>query len=252
MSQDTHHTLSLAGKSALITGASGGIGGAVADSLARANARLLLSGRNAKRLHEAAERAQRLGAAEVYTHPSDLADAGAVPSLVDVLRETLGGVDLLVHSIGVFRGSGRPFEDASLDDFDLMYRVNVRVPYQLTQLCLPGLRKRHGQVVFVNSTSGQTSHPTVSAYCASKFALRAVADSLRAEVNEAGVRVLTCYPGRTASDMQAEVREFENKPYDPADYMQPADVAHSIVAALTLPRSAELTELTVRQMTPPS
>ena len=88
----------------------------------------------------------------------------------------------------------------------------------------------------------------MGAYASTKHALRAIADSLREEVNETGVRVLSVYLGRTASPMQAAIHAAEGKQYRPADLLQPSDVAAMILAALALPRTAEVTELSVRPM----
>ena len=163
------------------------------------------------------------------------------------VREVAGGVDILVHSIGLFRAG--PIASSPVADLDDQYRVNLRVPYLLTQALLPALIGRQGQVVFVNSSAG--AHPARGnwgAYAATKHALRALADSLRDEVNRRGVRVLTVFPGRTATAMQEEVHRFEDRPYDPERFLQPEDVAAPIVQALSLPRTAELTDLHIRPM----
>jgi NADP-dependent 3-hydroxy acid dehydrogenase YdfG len=91
----------------------------------------------------------------------------------------------------------------------------------------------------------------VAQYSATKHALKAIADSLREEVNAEGVRVVSVYPGRTATPMQAEVHELEGKPYKPERLMQPADVAEVVLTALTLPRTTEVTDLMVRPMAKP-
>jgi NAD(P)-dependent dehydrogenase (short-subunit alcohol dehydrogenase family) len=163
------------------------------------------------------------------------------------VREVYGGVDILVHSIGLFRAG--PIATSPIEDLDAQYRVNLRVPYLLTQELLPSLIERQGQVVFINSGAG--SHPargSWGAYSATKHGLRALADSLREEVNRKGVRVLTVFPGRTATPMQEEVHRFEGRPYDPSRFLQPEDVAASVVQALRLPRTAELTDLHIRPM----
>lgn len=226
---------------ALITGASGGIGSAIALALAEQGTRLLLVGRDADRLAEVAGRAR----ATVFQ--ADLTDDAQVRATADRALELFGGVDVLVHSIGLFRGG--TIDTAPVEDLDAQFRVNVRVPYLLTQALLPSLTERQGQIVFINSSAGH--HPGnagFGAYAASKHALRALADSLRAEVNRRGVRVLTAFPGRTATAMQREVHDFEGKPYDPARFLQPEDVASAVVHALGLPRTAELTELRIRPM----
>lgn len=221
---------------ALITGASGGIGSAIASALAKEGVRLFLVGRHLEKLTVAGE-----------TFRADLTDDAQLRATAARVREVFGGVDLLIHSIGLFRAG--PIETSPVEDLDAQYRVNLRVPYLLTQELLPSLIERQGQVVFVNSSAG--AHPARGnwgAYAATKHALRALADSLRDEINRKGVRVLTVFPGRTATPMQEEVHRFEGRPYDPARFLQPEDVAAAVVQALRLPRSAELTDLHLRPM----
>ncbi len=160
--------------------------------------------------------------------------------------EHFQGVDILIHSQGLFRSG--PVESSPIADLDAQYQVNLRSPYLLTQQLLPTLLERQGQIVFVNSTAGLQTRGGVAAYGATKHGLRALADGLREEVNGRGVRVMTLYPGRTASAMQEEVCAFEGSVYDPARFAQPEDIAAMAIQALALPRSAEVTELTVRQM----
>lgn len=239
-------TSSLQDRIALVTGASGAIGGAVAVDLARRGARLLLTGRDGERLAAAAERARRAsdGEARVETHAADLTGDEAVAGLVARLDEAFGAVDLLIHSLGYF--SAGPVAETPVDELDKNYRINVRTPYLLTHRLLPSLVHRKGQVVFVNSSVGRQARGGIGAYSAAKHALRGLADSLRDEVSPAGVRVLTIFPGRTASRMQAEVHRFEGRDYDPDRWMQPEDVADVVVRVLELPRTAEVTDLDIR------
>lgn len=230
---------------ALVTGASGAIGGAIARSLALEGARLVLVGRDASALSNLAE-SLRGSSPEIDVQAVDLGDDAKVRRLVTRTLGSFGGVDLLIHSAGVFTAG--TLEATTMDELDRQWRINTRAPYLLTQLMLPSLRTRRGQVVFINSTSGIAARGSVSAYAASKFGLRAVADALRDEVNGDGVRVLSVYPGRTASRMQQEVRKIEGKDYDPTRLMQPGDVAEAVVAALALPRTAEITEIHLRPM----
>ncbi len=99
---------------------------------------------------------------------------------------------------------------------------------------------------FVNSTAGPHAGANASQYASTKHALRAVADSLRDEVNAVGIRVLSLFLGRTASPMQASVHEMEHRKYRPELLMQPEDVAAVVINALTLPRTAEVTEVSMR------
>jgi len=135
-----------------------------------------------------------------------------------------------------------------------MYRLNLRAPYLLTQRLLPLLRRARGQVVFVNSSAGLHAAAGTSQYAATKHALKALADSLRCEVNDDGIRVLSVYPGRTASPMQELLHNqhrADARPYVAADLLQPDDVAAVVVQALRLPRTAEVTDLHVRPFVKP-
>ena len=231
-------------KAAVVTGASSGIGAAIAVALAREGARLLLSGRSAEKLEQVAARAREHSPA-VETLATDLAEDEAVRDLA--ARAQFGGVDVLVHSIGLFAAG--LFETSPVEDLDRQYRVNTRVPYLLTQALLPSMISRQGQILFVNSSAGfHLPRAGSVAYAASKHALRALADGLRDEVNKKGVRVITVYPGRTATPMQQEVHAYEGRPYHAEQFLQPEDVAAVVVNALSLPRTAEVTDLHIRPM----
>jgi NAD(P)-dependent dehydrogenase (short-subunit alcohol dehydrogenase family) len=232
----------LAGKTALVTGASSGIGAAIAEALAAAGARLLLTGRDAGRL---AVVAVRCGEAE--TLPADLADlseGGEVHQLAARVAEHFGHLDILIHAAGaLFCGT---VAATPLAELDRVLAINLRAPFLLTQLTLPLLRAARGQVVFVSSGVIRRTAPELGAYTASKLALLGLADCLREEVAADGIRVITAAPGRTATPMQAELRRFEGQPYEPEGLLQPADVASLIVAALSLPRTAAVTDLFLR------
>jgi NADP-dependent 3-hydroxy acid dehydrogenase YdfG len=233
----------LAGRSCVVTGASSGIGRAIAVALAGAGADVCAVARRREQLEETARLAE--GAGRFAIHVADLVDDGQVAELARVLMEA-GGVDVLVHSAGS-HSLGR-LESAPVADFDRLYAANVRAPYLLTQTLLPALRERQGQVVFVNSTAGLDARANVGQFAATQHALRAVADSLREEINADGVRVVSVYPGRTATPRQAKIHTIEEKAYAPERLMQPEDVASVVLSALTLPRTGELTDVKVRPM----
>lgn len=230
---------------AVVTGASRGIGQAIALGLAAQGVHLCLVGRRPDSLETVAQAAQALGA-PAHCYLADLAAAPEVEQLAARLRQDLGGVDILVHAAGAIAFG--PLEQAGAETLDSQYRTNVRAPYVLTQGLLPQLKARQGQVVFVNSTAGLAARANVGQYAASKHALKAVADSLRDEVNAAGVRVLSLFLGRTASAMQAAVHDWEGRPYHPELLMQPQDVAAVALHALSLPRSVEVTDIQMRPM----
>jgi NADP-dependent 3-hydroxy acid dehydrogenase YdfG len=220
----------------LITGATGGIGAAVAELLHEAGHDLILSGRSATRLDELA---RRLGG-RTRTVVLDLSDpAGIEAALEPVGLRSLDGV---VHSAGVVELG--TVAEAGTADWQIQLTVNVAAPAELTRVLLPALRAARGHVVFVNSGSGLRARAGWGGYAASKHALRALADALRAEEPE--LRVTSVYPGRTASEMQRKVREQEGGAYDPAEYMSARTVATVIVNALQTPRDAVVTDVSVR------
>ncbi len=232
------------GQLAVVTGASSGIGRALAVGLAGQGANLILVGSNTERLAEVSDSIRASGG-EAQLYLADLSQDLHLQRLANSLRSA-GPVDLLIHSAGVH--AMHNFQSAPVTDLDLQYRVNVRAPFVLTQALLPSLIERKGQVVFINSSAGLTARANVSQYAATKHALKALADSLREEVNAQGVRVLTVYPGRTASPMQAAIFRAEGREYHPERLMQPEDVAATVLSALTLPRTAEVTDLQIRPM----
>ena len=136
----------------------------------------------------------------------------------------------------------------SVAEFDRLHATNVRAPYLLTKALLPMLTSRHGQIVFVNSSLALRATARVGAYAATRHALRAMADSLRSEVNERGVRVLSVYLGRTATPMQESVHVAEGRTYRPQRLLQPEDVAQLVTCLLGLPRTAEVTDVCIRPM----
>jgi NADP-dependent 3-hydroxy acid dehydrogenase YdfG len=232
-------------QSAVVTGASSGIGAAIALCLAEEGSKLHLIGRNSDALEAVAQRA-RTYSPRVMTYRAHLDRDVDLEKLTTDLKVDCDGIDILVHSAGVIALG--PLETASLAEFDRQYRTNVRAPYALTQALLPMLRARHGSVVFINSSAGLTTRANISQYSATKHALKAVADSFRAEVNGDGIRVVSVYPGRTASPQQAAIHEAEGKKYSPELLMQPADVARIIVDALKVDRTAEVTDISIRPM----
>ncbi|MBA2961250.1 MULTISPECIES: SDR family oxidoreductase [Ramlibacter] len=232
-------------RTALVTGASSGVGRAIALALAAHGADLSLVGRRPGALEAVAQQARTSGG-RARCYQADLASEQDLGSLLDTLRRDLPSLDILVHSAGVIRHGS--FATASADQFDHHYRTNVRAPYALTQVLLPALLAARGQVVFVNSSAGLSAGANVGQYAATKHALRAMADSLRAEVNPGGVRVLSLYLGRTATAMQEELHGVEGKPYRPELLIQPADVAAAALHALQAPRNVEITEICMRPM----
>jgi len=232
-------------QTSLVTGATSGIGKAIALSLAAAGTTVGLVGRDARRLEEVSSEVRRHGVRS-ESFRADLSSDTDLRRLSADLKEELGSLDVLIHSAGIFR-MGRIL-DARAEEFDELYRINVRAPYVLTQALLPMLSARRGQVVFINSSAGVTARAEIGAYAASKHALKAIADSLRSEVNDRGIRVISVYPGRTATPQQEKIHEQEGKAYRSERLLQAEDVAKAVLNALAMPRTAEVTDIHIRPM----
>lgn len=216
---------------ALLTGAGGGIGSAIATALAPTHT-LLLAGRPSDRLDAVA---RRLGAT---TFPLDLADAGAIEAGGEIVEE----LDVLVHNAGV--SIPGHVAESSLDQWRATFDVNVFGAVALTLKLLAALRRAAGQVVFINSGAGRNASPGMASYSASKFALRAFADSLRAD--EPRLRVTTVYPGRTDTGMQRDLVAFEGGEYDPANYLRPETVAAAVANVVATPPDGHVHEVVLR------
>ncbi|WP_409435836.1 SDR family oxidoreductase [Mycobacterium sp. SMC-14] len=216
---------------ALITGAGGGIGSAIAEALAPTHT-LLLAGRPSTRLDTVAE---RLGAT---TWPLDLADVDGIEAATEIVDE----LDVLVHNAGVMLPGAAG--ESYIEEWRATFEVNVFGAVALTLALLPALRAARGQVVFINSGAGQRVSAGMASYSASKFALRAFADSLRSD--EPALRVTTVYPGRVDTDMQQDLVAYEGGEYDPARFLRPGTVAEVVAAAIRTPAEAQLQEVVVR------
>ncbi len=217
----------------LVTGAGSGIGEVLTDALHARGDQLLLLARSR-------ERAEQLGSrwAGARTIVADLADAA---SLVDLdLPERL---DSVVHAAGVVTLG--TVAELSAMSWREQIAVNLLAPAELTRLALPALRAAQGTVLFVNSGAGLRANPQWAGYAASKHGLRALADALRAEEREHGVRVTSVYPGRTATPMQQRVHDQEGKEYDASEWIRPETVADAILHVLDLPRDATIPDVTV-------
>ncbi|HUB54473.1 MAG TPA: SDR family oxidoreductase [Mycobacterium sp.] len=218
-------------RTALITGASRGIGSAIATALAPTHT-LLLAGRPSAALQATAE---RLGATALAL---DLTDTDTIPSATDAIGE----LDVLVHNAGV-SFPGRVAE-STVDEWRSTFDVNVIGAVGLTLALLPALRRTGGQVVLINSGAGRNASLGMASYSASKFALRAFADSLRQ--SEPSLRVTTIYPGRTDTDMQRELVSSEGGEYDPDKFLKAITVADVVAQAVATPPDGHVHEVVLR------
>ena len=207
----------------ILTGATGGLGTALAQALAHHD--LLLLGRDPQKLSDLCTtlphaRGVQLELRQPETFAAILKDVHSIDNLVHLAGEVhLGRVD-----------------QTPIEVWRTLWEVNVLAPVELTRLCLPLLRSSGGQVLFVNSTAGLQAYADWSAYGASKAALKTFAEALRLE--EPRVRVQSVFPGRIATPMQQRVREQEGQPYESERYIQPNTLAQTLRHLLESPRDS--------------
>jgi NADP-dependent 3-hydroxy acid dehydrogenase YdfG len=241
-------TASIEGSVCVVTGASSGIGRALALALASAGTQVWAIGRSSERLDSLAHEAGRGGS--VIPLVVDLEHDDDLEAAARDLLSANERVDVLVHSAGVIELG--TLESASSVGLDRHYALNLRAPFRLTQALLPALKRARGQIVFINSSAALRASSNNVLYAATKAGLKALADGLRDEVNRDGVRVVTIYAGRTATPMQASVHDFEGRPYKPELLMQPEDIAQVTLATLMLPGTAEVTDISMRPAVKPA
>ncbi len=216
----------LSGRLAVVTGGTGRIGGAVTANLLDAGARVCIVGRDLGRLRRAASEAGQR--APLLYLQCDLGSATEIDGVADFIGRFDRPVDILVHTAGVDVKAS--VATGSVDDLDEQYLVNLRGPYLLTQKLLAQLTEARGHVVFVNSEAGLVAEGGDAQRSITRFGLRGLADALRQEVRGDGVRVTSVYPPR--SDDRATV-------------LAASDIASSVVHALTLPASVEVTDISL-------
>jgi NAD(P)-dependent dehydrogenase (short-subunit alcohol dehydrogenase family) len=198
-------TSELSGLTALVTGATSGIGRAAAIALAASGAHVAISGRDPERgAQVVAEITAAGGKAEFL--PADLSDEASVRSLAERATERLGHVDVLVNNAGVFPFG--PTETTTEADFESVFALNVKAPYFLVAQLAPGMAKRgHGAIINVTTMAAQFGAAGMGLYGASKAALVLLTKSWAAEYGPSGVRVNAVSPGPTRTEGTAPMGE---------------------------------------------
>jgi short-subunit dehydrogenase len=218
------------GKTVWITGASAGIGAALAHAFAARGARLVLSARRAERLQALA---RDCGARDVQVLPLDLADFGALPGCVEQVLARFGAVDVMVHNAGVGQRSLVVETDFAVQK--QLLDVNYLGPVALTQALLPSMLARgHGQLVVISSVLGLMSAPRRAGYCAAKHALHGYFNALRAELARSGVSVLLVCPGRVRSEFSESALEGDGRAHGVLDDTSAAGLSPEYTAQRTL------------------
>ncbi len=225
--------MDLAGKTAWVTGASSGIGKALAQALGAEGVALILSGRRAEALEETAASI----AGESLILPFDTTDLAALPAVVAQAAAWRGGVDILVNNAGISQRSLAV--DTDLPVYDAVIATDLLAPIHLTQHCLPHLTARRGSaIIAISSVAGRAGVPLRTAYCAAKHGIIGYMDALRAETEEAfGLQVLTILPGSIATDVARNALTGHGEKQGHSDPqidggIPPAECAARIVSAL--------------------
>ena len=227
----------------IVTGATSGIGAAITAQLAASGRRVLAVGRNAAALDELSA---RLGP-RVESRVLDLCDDDALAAFAERVAVEYALLDGLVHCAGILVPEA--LGAVSPGHLDQMLAVNFRAPFLLTNRLVEPLAAAHGHLVFINSSVGLQATSGRSAYVASKFALRGLADAARIELNHRGIRVTSLYPGRTATPGMSALVAREGRHYDPDALLQPEDVAQAVLGAINAPANAEITDIGLRPRT---
>ena len=181
----------------IVTGASSGIGRAIALEFARRGALLALASRNEAALHEVAAAIQTSGGRAVVVL-TDVTDDGAVQRMASETIRQLGGIDILVNNAGI--GLQALIGDASAADVETLFRLNVLAAAVAIRAVVPTMRAQHaGMIINISSMAGRIVIPRIGYYSASKFALTAIGDALRMEEANRGIKVMNVFPGTTRS-----------------------------------------------------
>ena len=229
---------SLDGKTAVVTGASSGIGAATATALAREGANVVIAARREERLDALASDLEAAHDVEVAPVPTDVTDEAAVAALVDAAVKTYGTLDVLVNNAGVARGSD--VADMATADYRTMMSVNCDGMFHATREALPHLRESDGTLVFIGSFAGQYPRPFNPVYAATKWWTRGFAKSVSAQVgDDCAVTVINPAAVRTEFTVESETddAEFATDPFEeqfaPGEAIEPEEVAEAVVFVAT-------------------
>ena len=230
----------LSGRTAVVTGASRGIGAGIAKALSQEGARVVLIARTESRLRERAKEIK--GAIPITADVTDPKDVERATS--KIVSELKGGPDILVNNAGIF--SVAVAEETSAEQFVEMLNTNLVAPFLFVRSFLAEMKKRgRGHIVTIGSIADRTIYSGNVAYSAAKFGLRAVHEVLRAELRGTGVRTSLVSPAATNTEIWNEVTVTDpvNRPHAKRSMLEPEDVVRAVIFALTQPETVNIDEL---------
>lgn len=238
----------LSGKTALVTGASSGIGTACARALAEAGARIVAAARRAERVDALCREIARDGKVEAKALALDVRDRPAVLSSIRGLAEEgWGTIDVLVNNAGLAAGL-EPIDDGDFDKWDRMIDTNVKGLLNVSRAVLPGMVARgSGHVVNVGSIAGREVYPSGNVYCATKSAVRALNKAMRVDMCGKGIRVTAVDPGMVRTEFSLVRFDGDagraDDTYEGMTPLGPGDVADAVVWAVTRPAHVNVEEV---------
>jgi len=241
--------MKLKGKRAWVTGASSGIGEAVARALVAEGAEVVISARRAERLQQLADELRRQGG-QVNVEPVDVADRAAMEALGSRLAAR-GGVDILINNAGTMPIS--PIINGRVDEWERMIDVNIKGVLYAIHAVYPGMAERKwGHIVNVSSIAARTTYPSAAVYSGTKHAVRAISEALRKESIRFGVRVTDIQPGSVDTELpdsigHDKIRDIvkHNMYGDETAMLRPEDIARGILYALSQPEHVDVGELLI-------
>jgi NADP-dependent 3-hydroxy acid dehydrogenase YdfG len=240
---------SIAGRVALVTGASSGFGEATAFELAKAGVKVGLSARRVDRLNDLKTRIEAAGG-EAFVFEADFSKEAEAIAAVQATESHFGQLDILINNAGVMYLE--PVATADLARWRSMFELNLLGLIAATQAALPGMMQRKsGHIVNISSTAGHAANPNLAAYAATKWGVRAFTESLRREVYKDNIRTTIISPGIAATELRDHigdpaVKTALNQRADSMRQLQSQDIAEAILYAVTRPDHVAINEILMR------